>query len=117
MAEGDDSPGSPRHDRSQADEERRAQRRVVVSLPVEIDVAARGLPTRGTTVNLSRGGALVAAREPFEVGDRCVVRFPMAGPGLVSAVTATVVRVERLVDGNLVGLEFDDELPASPGLR
>jgi hypothetical protein len=54
--------------------------------------------------------------DDLEVGDPCVVRFPMAGPGLVSSVTATAVRVERLMDGYLVALQFDQALPPAPGL-
>lgn len=90
---------------------------MTVSLPVDINVGARGLPTRGTTVNLSRGGALVSIHNPVEVGERCTVQFPMARPGLVSAVMATVNRVEGVADGHLVALQFDDELPAAPWLR
>jgi hypothetical protein len=107
----------PPEENKRAGPERRASRRTPVAIPVEIHIGDRGLTTRGTTVNLSRTGALVSLRYPIEVGEHCTVQFPMAGPGLVSAVSATVLRVEKMADGNLVALEFDDELPAAPGLR
>jgi len=94
----------------------RAYRRTAITIPVEIDIGPRGVSTRGTTVNLSRGGALVSVRHPIEAGQRCTLHFPLAGPRLVSAVAATVVRVEKIADGNLVALAFDDELPEAPGL-
>lgn len=121
MAYGDrppeDSVHEPSADREPVRPERRAHPRSPITIPVEIDVGVRGLPTAGTTVNLSRGGALVSVRDSIEAGERCTFHFTMAGPGLVSAVMATVIRVEHLTDGNLVALEFDDELPAAPGLQ
>lgn len=106
----------PEHS-ERADPERRAHPRTGVSIPVEINVGARGLATRGTTINLSRVGALVSVAEEIEAGERCEVWFPMAGPGLVSVTSAQITRVERMPDGYLVALQFDDELPAAPGLR
>jgi hypothetical protein len=121
VADGDHQQGNSvhaRHEGGGAEEpERRAYPRIAITVPVEIDMGASGLPARGTTVNLSRSSALVSVRGRMEIGERCTIHFLMAGPGLVSAVAATVTRVMMIADGHLVALEFDDELPAAPGLR
>jgi hypothetical protein len=104
-------------EQSRAGTERRAHPRTAVSIPVEVSVSARGVAIAGTTVNLGRGGALVCVRAPIVVGEHCTVHFRMAGPGLVSVVSATAIRSDRIADGHLVALEFDDKLPAAPGLR
>jgi hypothetical protein len=109
-----DDPTGEQHEPAAPD--RRVQRRIAASVPVEIHVGTRGIPTRGTTVNLSPSGALVSSRYPFEVGEHCTVHFPLARPGLVSTFTATIVRVDRMADGSLVALEFDDALLVTPGL-
>jgi hypothetical protein len=97
--------------------ERRVHPRLEVVVPVEIDVGVYGVTTAGVTVNLSRGGVLANVADAIEVGEHCTVRFPKPGSRSDSIKSGTIVRAEKLGNGNLIALQFDAELPTAPGLR
>lgn len=103
--------------RERAGPERRVHPRLEVVVPVEIDVGVYGVTTVGQSVNLSRGGVLACVADAIEVGERCTVRFPKPGFRSDSIMSGTVVRAQRIDDGNLIALQFDHELPTAPGLR
>lgn len=83
---------------------------------MEIVVGVDGVPTAGTTVNLSRGGVLVTVADPIEVGEHCTIRFPKPGSRSDSIMSGTVVRARKRDDGTLIALQFDRALPKAPGL-
>jgi hypothetical protein len=97
--------------------DRRAHPRVDVEIPVEIDVGVYGVTTTGNTVNLSRGGVLATLGHFIEVGERCTVRFPGAGPRTDFVIPATVVRAQQLGAVNLIALQFTEALPSRSALR
>ncbi len=95
--------------------EQRAQPRVEVVIPVELDVEPGGVTTTGSVINVSRGGLLTSVQHQIKVGARCAVRFPISEGRLSGVKAATVVRCQADESRHLVALQFDSPLPAAPG--
>lgn len=81
-------------------EERRCRRRALISAPVRVrsvDVTENGPDEISTTMDVSRGGVLFAAKDPaFEVGMMVAVTFPYS-KSLVCVQAEQAGRVARVV--------------------
>jgi len=82
----------------------RADPRVQMLLPVEIDLGTYGATLVGQTVDLSRGGIRVIVEQKVRVGTNCVVRIPQAAH--TEAQDGTIIRVEPHDEGFSVAIEF-----------
>lgn len=80
---------------------RRSSARHVVSITGTLTIG--GVPNACTIVNLSLGGALIAATQRHAMGVRVHIAFPLPTAEQVIEVDATV----RWADATSVGIQFD----------
>jgi len=87
-------------------EERRRAQRVLLKMPVNLEVA--GKPIHGTTHTVSANGAMIIVKEPITEGTKIIIENPKSQ----KKVEAKVVRPPQFnPEGSLVPVEF---LAASP---
>lgn len=92
-----------------SDDSQRGHPRMVLSVPIEIDISSLGVTIRGTTLNLSCGGVLANVDREVAVGALVTVRFPFFGGGKIRH--GSVRRVGHTDTGCQVAVEFDELLP------
>lgn len=96
----------------------RGHERTPASIDVELVVSLHGFDpldhgfeAHGTTVDVSRGGALTRVRRPVTEGSRCVLHVPGGEEALGrNLIYGTVRRVTEEPEGFLVAVEFDTPL-------
>lgn len=89
-------------------EERRRAQRVLLKMPVIVEVAGKPTPVQGTTHTVSANGAMIIVKEPIVEGTKITIENPKSQ----KKIEAKVVRPPQFnPEGSLVPVEF---LAAAP---
>jgi hypothetical protein len=84
-------------------EERRRAQRVLLKMPVNVEVAGKPTPVQGTTHTVSANGAMIIVKEPILEGTKIVIENPKSQ----KKIEAKVVRPPQFnPEGSLVPVEF-----------
>jgi len=84
-------------------EERRRAQRVLLKMPVNLEVAGKSVTVHGTTHTVSANGAMIIVKEPITEGTKIIIENPKSQ----KKVEAKVVRPPQFnSEGSLVPVEF-----------